>query len=570
MDKFLRKVSSKINKAVVTSMSGKKAEATNLPVRMYGTKEEFLASGQSYETSMRSKPFPRARNIYSWDDSINISRALIENHFDLKIPNDLLNYNSLRALGAGIQNTCSLEQHISLARHECAEKKIQLITVFIGPESDSDYTTGLIDSLRGVSESQIHNTQDRVHFDLPGKVIRRGKLQNSDTHQDGCVVMQGLRRVRENTDTTTGPDVHFFGASEIFGTHLKDEDTLPSKFRGLSGTEINQAFNHGMGGVNFIDVLNRLRKTSMRSGDVAILAVPYHKDLAFVDLVIRCTSDELFDYSHLNALGASRAAHELANFLQNFRPRVAKISDEILSVPKKAIDFYEKCILQIEVNEREQGTLSSDLKYFENAKKKLVLNDDTVFGSIAVNCNPITKGHEYLIDYARARVDVLYVLVIEEDASAVSFVDRLNLVELVCKNKQNVVVLRGGRYVCTEYIAPEYFVKSNEQNTEIDFGLESFYFGTYIAPALGITKIFLGDEPKCELTRRYNEHMDLAMPKYGIDLTIVPRVKTEAGEVISASRVRELLLKKDRNNLSQFVPSVTLDYLLNQNFKLNF
>ena len=40
-------------------------------------------------------------------------------------------------------------------------------------------------------------------------------------------------------------------------------------------------------------------------------------------------------------------------------------------------------------------------------------------GSLVMNCNPMTLGHQYLVEQAAARCDFLYIFIVSEDKSAV-------------------------------------------------------------------------------------------------------------------------------------------------------
>jgi citrate lyase synthetase len=180
-------------------------------------------------------------------------------------------------------------------------------------------------------------------------------------------------------------------------------------------------------------------------------------------------------------------------------------------------------------------------------------------GSVAVNCNPITKGHLHLLEHASRSVDKLFIFVIEEDKSFFKFEDRLHLVAESTKHLENVTVLRGGKFICTELTYPDYFDKDTTE-AKADASMEAWFFCEYIAKTLNITKIFLGDEPKCMITKQYNEKMQELLPEYGIEVDIIDRIATN-GDVISASKVRKLLEVGDFDGIAQIVPEPTLLFL---------
>ena len=182
-------------------------------------------------------------------------------------------------------------------------------------------------------------------------------------------------------------------------------------------------------------------------------------------------------------------------------------------------------------------------------------------GAIVMNANPFTRGHRYLVEQAAAQCDVLHVFVVEEDRSAFPFADRLELVRQGTADLANVRVHPGGPYIISEATFPRYFLKATDDAAVMQTELDAEVFATGIAPALNITKRFVGTEPNCGLTNQYNLSMRKVMPKYGIELVEIPRI--ESGDAaISASRVRAILAEsEDLSALEQLLPPTTLAYL---------
>ncbi|MCI5615846.1 MAG: [citrate (pro-3S)-lyase] ligase, partial [Clostridia bacterium] len=85
-------------------------------------------------------------------------------------------------------------------------------------------------------------------------------------------------------------------------------------------------------------------------------------------------------------------------------------------------------------------------------------------------------------------------------------------------------------------------------------------FCTQFAPALGITRRFVGTEPLSPVTEAYNRALLETLPARGIRVTVIDR-KTEGGAPISASRVRALLETRDWPAIAPLVPETTLAYL---------
>ena len=79
--------------------------------------------------------------------------------------------------------------------------------------------------------------------------------------------------------------------------------------------------------------------------------------------------------------------------------------------------------------------------------------------------------------------------------------------------------------------------------------LDAALFARRIAPALGITKRFVGTEPYCPVTSAYNGWLHRVLPRWGVEV-----VELERLEGISASRVRALLDEGDWAEVKTLVP----------------
>ena len=184
-----------------------------------------------------------------------------------------------------------------------------------------------------------------------------------------------------------------------------------------------------------------------------------------------------------------------------------------------------------------------------------------------MNCNPFTLGHLHLVEYAAAQVARLYIFVVEEDKSEFPFADRFELVKRGVKNFRNVEVLPSGKFIISQQTFSGYFNKAQLQDAAVDSSLDVEIFATEIAPTLGITIRFAGEEPTDGVTRQYNETMRRILPRHGVEFREIPR-KTFGDEVISASTVRELLKRGDFDRIKNLVPETTFDYL-RQRFAAN-
>ena len=180
-----------------------------------------------------------------------------------------------------------------------------------------------------------------------------------------------------------------------------------------------------------------------------------------------------------------------------------------------------------------------------------------------MNCNPFTLGHQYLVEYAASRVVKLYLFVVEEDKSEFPFADRIELVKQGVKNFSNVEVLPSGKFIISQQTFSGYFNKAELQDVQVDSSEDVEIFGKEIAPTLGITIRFAGEEPTDNVTRQYNETMKKILPRYGVEFCEIPR-KTFGDEPISASKVRAALKVGDFDKIKKLVPNSTLKYLRGQ------
>lgn len=180
-------------------------------------------------------------------------------------------------------------------------------------------------------------------------------------------------------------------------------------------------------------------------------------------------------------------------------------------------------------------------------------------GAIVVNCNPFTLGHRHLIEQASLNHSTLFVFVLEEEASLFPFSTRLNLVQRGVEDLPNVHVLPSGPYIISRATFPSYFLRDAEK-AAAHVGLDATIFATRIAPAFGIEKRYVGEEPYCETTRQYNEALARILSAHGISFEVIRR-KEAGGRPISASDVRRCLRDGDFESLAALVPRTTLDFL---------
>jgi [citrate (pro-3S)-lyase] ligase len=188
-------------------------------------------------------------------------------------------------------------------------------------------------------------------------------------------------------------------------------------------------------------------------------------------------------------------------------------------------------------------------------------------GSIVMNANPFTLGHQYLIEHAASKCDWLHVFVVQEDVSAFPFKERFAMVGRFAAFAK---CDRSSR-LCVYYLAwhvPGYFLKDKQVIDKVYATIDLMLFRNYIAPALNITHRFVGTEPFCQLTAEYNRTMHhwLEMENgqsASIRVHEINRKTDDSNVPVSASAVRRLLNENNFSAASGMVPATTRVYLKN-------
>lgn len=183
-----------------------------------------------------------------------------------------------------------------------------------------------------------------------------------------------------------------------------------------------------------------------------------------------------------------------------------------------------------------------------------------VVGAVVANCDPFTLGHRYLMEGAAHACDRLYVFILSEERGMFPAADRLRLAQEGCRDLHNASVHPTGGYLVSSATFPTYFLKDRAAADRVRCGLDIAVFAERFAPALRITRRFVGTEPLCPVTAAYNRAMKEALPQKGIEVVELPRLEI-GGAPVSASRVRELYLRGDLRGIAPLVPSATHDYL---------
>lgn len=181
-------------------------------------------------------------------------------------------------------------------------------------------------------------------------------------------------------------------------------------------------------------------------------------------------------------------------------------------------------------------------------------------GCVVMNANPFTMGHLYLLEEALRHCDTLHVFVVQEEGSVFPFAVRRRLIEQGTAHLHNLHIHDGGPYIISSATFPTYFLKEDSDTASVHAKLDVDIFGRHIAPALGISLRFVGEEPNDPMTARYNAAMQELLPSYGVTPVVFSR-KEEDGCAISASAVRKAAAAGDWEKVKRLVPDFTLRFL---------
>jgi [citrate (pro-3S)-lyase] ligase len=168
-----------------------------------------------------------------------------------------------------------------------------------------------------------------------------------------------------------------------------------------------------------------------------------------------------------------------------------------------------------------------------------------------------------LIEKAASECEVLYIIIVSEDKSAFPTDIREELVKKGVAHLKNVVVFQGENYVISPATFPRYFMKEYDDAVDSQTRLDVKLFAEHIVPTLGITSRYVGEEPFCPVTKKYNEAMQEILGKMAIELIVVPR-KEARGKAISASTVRKLIQEGEIEKVKELVPATTYEFLVSE------
>lgn len=179
---------------------------------------------------------------------------------------------------------------------------------------------------------------------------------------------------------------------------------------------------------------------------------------------------------------------------------------------------------------------------------------------IVMNANPFTLGHRYLLQRASSENEEVLVFVVEEDKSCFPFKDRLELVKNGAKDLKNVKVIKGTNYIISSATFPNYFLRKEDDFLAEYIKLDVTITATQFCKKLNINRRYVGSEPYCKVTNKYNEIMKEILEKYGVEFIMVER-KSDDNGAISASKVREFIKSENFGEMDKLLPESTIEFL---------
>lgn len=409
------------------------------------------------------------------------------------------------------------------------------------------------------------------------QVIEKGVVYRHEDFTSKYVnVIEGQRVVcyqPENYKRT----IHVYGRCGAFGYAVEDKNSLPSQIQlqlNNHGITDVRVVNHGLwGGEDEFLEHNFLNDcVGYKEGDI-ILFYMKHIDKRLLrhweeaGVKYKEITHEWHEYpeakwcfydkpGHMNHIGYQHVAEIIVADLikQKFTGKAideglyASFNSEYLKAYLKNnnnSDFYK------EINDYTASILE-DYPLTDEIKE---------CGSIVMNCNPFTKGHRYLIEYAAKQVDRLYIFVVKEDKSFFKYDDRYEMVKQGTADLKNVAVVSSGKFIISSLTFPEYFMKDYVKEKNFDVSIDVETFCKYIAPPLRIMKRFAGEEPFDPVTLNYNENMHRILPRYGMEFCEIPRLALDDRRVINATEVRRLLKERNFDAIKEYVPESTVTIL---------
>ncbi len=548
------------------------------------------------DNGMEELQFPANRLLtkYFHDYMKKCQIPLLLTYFDsISVLRAGFSVNGLRGSSQDVigLSSCDLTEQLLLSKM-LSERKIHVFN--IQNASNARMTEGEKNRLKrwGVLETLIDNKDEgelqrlygeecgnRTPYEYAKEILcyfpikrrlENDLIVNADYSSPYVNVENGIRRTCCQPERYTNT-IYFFGPCIALGPYVEDKHTIASLLarRLMEGRYAYRVVNLGILGSN--SSLELMKQIDFQENDI-VINMFYTEGEKLRDLL-----EDVID--------PSDAFNEICN-------RKDMFFDKSVHCNRKGNEIYAEVIYQAiqPVLTREHGctlkknhiydvfrTNDTDLHLYgfpeylgmlEREKAKIPREAKTI-GSIVMNCNPFTLGHQYLVEYALGHCDYLFVFVVQEDKSYFSFEDRFAIAADNCRQYRNVSVLPSGKMIASDITFPEYFQRERTRdrtesmaNMRITPVQDFRLFAGYIAPVLGLRKRFVAEEPLDPVTRQYNDNMKKVLGAFDIKVVEIKRKTLSNGEIISASKVRDMYRRGEYDKMKEMLPECTYRCLL--------
>ena len=396
------------------------------------------------------------------------------------------------------------------------------------------------------------------------RVINNGIYKSLEDCKSEFYNVVGGMRVTTNQPNEYKHKIYIFGPCTARGAMVEDCHTIASIVQSMV-IEYSMPYivlNCGVGGGSDLENTYRyIVSLPICPGDIVVLV----EEGQFLD-------DKTIDDNYVISLadGFNKAFLKKEWFLD--RPahcnaeanRVIskQIVDKILEVYKENTLCEESQMVRLFKGKKKIYEDSIPLKRYVDylSREKFDIENDSVVGSITMHCNPITKGHKYLIETALDEVDYLYIFILSEDKSEIPFSLRKKLLVHEVSEFSNVKVLECGEFMASTMTFPEYFSKELNKESRVDASKDILTFCQHVASTLNITKRFVGTENRDFVTRQYNSQLKMILPMYGIEVREINRIENRIGS-ISAHSTRKFIADGDWESAGEMVSKYVLSEL---------
>ena len=474
-----------------------------------------------------------------------------------------------------MNNACLTDYALIKYKKELQDKGIKLYSMAVPRSADIGCSNSKNSSLELLEflKNNMNETVAQELFDIRKifikNMVKDGEMRYyKDIKSSVFNVISKCRFVPKQPSEYT-KTVYLVGPCIVAGLYVCDDDTL--------GAHLQKYYNTNGEKVRIVALpisteahreyyLKTVMSLRPQEGDVIVLVDQTFRFLRYdIDCIEEC-ENAVKKYgrqiyldipSHCNSLLMDIIAKKLYDSLKKVNLNKEECENE-----------YSEYVVKNSTEKKEIDSLSNNselIEYKEYIKSNSFIKK-VVNGGIVMNCNPFTKGHLYLIEYAASQVDYLYIFAVQEDKSFFKFDDRIELMRQGTAHISNVRVFPSGKFILSSTTFSEYFDKANLSGTTVDTSMDVEIFAKHIAPVLDITVRFVGQEPLDPITNQYNDAMKRILPEYGIELREIPRKESD-GQVISASRVRKYLQENRWDEIKESVPITTYNFLYEKYYK---